>query len=611
VTFGNAGLTDTTASFSAAGTYVLRLTAADGASTAFDEVTIQVQSATATNQAPTVGAGTDATITLPASATLDGTVTDDGLPNPPAAVTTTWSETSGPGNVTFGNAGLTDTTASFSAAGSYVLRLTAADGALTAFDEVTIQVLAAPTGGTTTVERRVVAGSDDAEQALTGATDLTSSDLELTTDGTRQQVVGLRFTSLAVPAGATITNAYVQFRVDEVSTGASSLTLRAETADSAPTYAATSGNVTGRATTSASVQWAPAGWPTVGEAAAAQRTPNLAALVQAVTGRAGWQAGNALALQVSGTGRRTAEAFEGGATFAPLLHIEYTGGGGSGPVNQPPNVDAGPNRGVTLPASASLDGTVADDGLPTPPALTTTWSETSGPGNVTFGNANLTDTTASFSAAGTYVLRLTASDGALSAFDEMTVVVQETGGGGGTQVVDLRVSSGASDAEQSVNSGNTSVSSSDLELTTDGNTQQIVGIRVANVPVPAGATITSAYLQFTTDEVSSGASSLTLRAEAADNAAVYTNTVNSVGGRATTSASVAWSPPGWPTVGQAGTAQRTPDLTTLVQAVVGRAGWVPGNAVAFQVSGTGVRKARAFESGAAVAPLLHIEYSTG
>jgi hypothetical protein len=49
-------------------------------------------------------------------------------------------------------------------------------------------------------------------------------------------------------------------------------------------------------------------------------------LVQAVVGRGGWAQGNALALQVSGTGRRTAEAFEGVSSAAPLLHIEYTTG---------------------------------------------------------------------------------------------------------------------------------------------------------------------------------------------------------------------------------------------------------------------------------------------
>ena len=75
--------------------------------------------------------------------------------------------------------------------------------------------------------------------------------------------------------------------------------------------------------------------------------------------------------------------------------------------------------------SATLTGTASDDGLPNPPGiLTTTWSKVSGPGTVTFGNANALSTTAGFSTSGTYVLRLTASDGALSSSDDMTVNVQ-------------------------------------------------------------------------------------------------------------------------------------------------------------------------------------------
>ena len=104
------------------------------------------------------------------------------------------------------------------------------------------------------------------------------------------------------------------------------------------------------------------------------------------------------------------------------------GGGGE---NQPPGVDAGPDQAVTLPAAASLDGTVTDDGLPNPPgAVTTTWSQVSGPGTVTFANPNAVDTTASFSGAGTYVLRLTANDGGAGASDTVTVTVTGDGGGG-------------------------------------------------------------------------------------------------------------------------------------------------------------------------------------
>ena len=559
-----------------------------------------------------MNAGGDATVQLPASASLDGTVTDDGLPASPGQVTSTWSQVSGPGSTSFGNVNAVDTTASFSTSGTYVLRLSATDGQLSASDEVTIVVQAASGGGSaTTVERRVVAGSDDAEQAASGFVGLTSSDLELTTDGSTQQVVGVRFTNLQVPQGAQVANAYVQFRTDEVSTGASAMTIRAEAADNTPTYVGTNGNVTSRTPTSQNVSWSPPDWTTVGQAAAGQRTPDLSTVLQAVVGRPGWSAGNALALQFSGTGRRTAEAFEGGASFAPLLHVEYTAAGG-GPTNQPPVVDAGTGVTVQLPASASLDGTVSDDGLPASPGqVTTTWSQVSGPGTASFGNVNAVDTTASFSTSGTYVLRLSATDGQLSASDDVTVVVQASGGGGGAQTVEVRVAAGSDDAEQSVGSGKTSTTSSDLELTTDGNTQQVVGIRFATVAIPAGAHITNAYLQFTTDEVSTGASALTLRAENLDNTATYTSTVNAVTGRATTSAFVPWSPPDWATVGQAADGQRTPDLSALVQAVVNRAGWGPGNALAFQVSGTGVRKARSFEGGAAAAPLLHVEYTTG
>ena len=88
-----------------------------------------------------MNAGTDQAVTCPRPCPprpgLDGTVTDDGLPNPPGATTPTWSKVSGPGTVTFGNPNAVDTTATFSAAGTYVLRLSVTDSALTATDEVT------------------------------------------------------------------------------------------------------------------------------------------------------------------------------------------------------------------------------------------------------------------------------------------------------------------------------------------------------------------------------------------------------------------------------------------------------------------------------------------
>ena len=93
--------------------------------------------------------------------------------------------------------------------------------------------------------------------------------------------------------------------------------------------------------------------------------------------------------------------------------------------NQPPTINAGPDEVITLPInSVNLSGTVTDDGLPNPPAqVTVTWSKQSGPGTVTFSNQNQASTTATFSAAGTYLLRLSATDSELSSYDDVVVTV--------------------------------------------------------------------------------------------------------------------------------------------------------------------------------------------
>src|SRR5207247_2071491 len=118
------------------GSYVLRLTASDSAFTVFDETAITVEPQ---NQPPVVNAGADLTITLPNTATLNGTVTDDGLP-PGSTLTIQWSKVSGPGTVTLSAPNAASTMASFSVAGSYVVKLTASDSEFIVSDEAAIDV---------------------------------------------------------------------------------------------------------------------------------------------------------------------------------------------------------------------------------------------------------------------------------------------------------------------------------------------------------------------------------------------------------------------------------------------------------------------------------------
>jgi hypothetical protein len=293
---------------------------------------VNFTASTITNQAPVVEAGANGSVVMPAAATLSGTVTDDGLPTPPA-LTIAWTKTSGPGTVTFANASAAATTATFSAAGVYLLRLTASDGALTTFDETQITVSAA----------------NQAPVVEAGANQ-----------------------SITLPATASLSGSV--------------------TDDGLP------------APPALSIAWSKTSGPgtvTFSPANAAVSTASFSA---------------------AGTYVLRLTANDGALSAFDEVQVIVTA------VNQAPVVNAGPDRTITLPATAALAGTVTDDGLPSPPTLTVTWSKTSGPGTVTFSPTNTAATTATFSAAGTYVVRLTASDGALSSYDEAQVVVSTASG---------------------------------------------------------------------------------------------------------------------------------------------------------------------------------------
>ena len=95
-------------------------------------------------------------------------------------------------------------------------------------------------------------------------------------------------------------------------------------------------------------------------------------------------------------------------------------------INQAPIVDAGPDVSLwatELPVSVELAGAATDPDTG-PKSLETQWSMVSGPDQVTFAQPAALATTATLHAAGTYVLRLTASDGIEQVFDEVQILVQ-------------------------------------------------------------------------------------------------------------------------------------------------------------------------------------------
>ncbi|MDX2022506.1 MAG: Calx-beta domain-containing protein, partial [Deltaproteobacteria bacterium] len=103
-----------------------------------------------TNVAPTVTAtATPSTAAVSADVLLTATATDDGLPAG-SALAYAWSLVSGPGVVDFVSPNANSTSAFFRAAGSYVVRVTVSDSALTAFADVSVTVTA-PSGPTVSV----------------------------------------------------------------------------------------------------------------------------------------------------------------------------------------------------------------------------------------------------------------------------------------------------------------------------------------------------------------------------------------------------------------------------------------------------------------------------
>ncbi|MCP3914993.1 MAG: hypothetical protein GY711_05520 [bacterium] len=447
------------------------------------------------------------------------------------------------------------------------------------------------------------ASADDAEQRPDGSVARSSSDLELVVDSGNVQVVGMRFTGIEIPPGAVIQDAWIQFQVDESSSGASSLVFEGEDVDDAGSFTNTDFGISSRPRTSADVAWAPAAWPTVGAAGAAQRTPDLASIVQEILDRPGWSSGNDVVFIVTGSGERVAESFNGDPSGAALLHVEF-----STSFNLPPTVDAGPDASLNLPANTVvLDGTVVDD--PFTGFLANQWTHVggTGAGTVTFADASAEDTTATISAEpGTYVLRLTADDSEFVRFDELTVTLFAPG----TATFDLRIGSTQNDAEENIN-GSVVLTSSDLELVFDRGGNQTVGLRFTGVPIPNGATIQEAYVQFQVDETPSAATSVTIEGQASDQAPPFVSVAGNLSTRARTSASVGWSPPAWPNVGEAGLAQRTPDLSPILQQIVDRGGWSAGNALALLITGSGERVAESYDGVASAAPLLHVEYFAG
>ncbi len=437
VTFGSVNAASSTATFSTSGTYVVRLTVTDTAASTYDEATITVNSQV--NTAPTVSAGSNQTVTLPTAATLSGTVSDDGLPNPPAATTCTWSKNSGPGTVTFGNPNAASTTATFSVSGTYVLTLTASDSNLSASSNVTIKANGAPTAN---------AGVD---QSITLPTNSLTLAGTISDDGLPSGSTTCTWSKTSGPGTVTFGNVNAANTTATFSAIGTYVVRLTVTDSLASTYDEATIIVNTAPTANAGVDQSitlPTNSVTLSGSISDDGIPAAATCTWSKTSGPGTVTfGNANAASTTAT-------FSVAGTYVVRLTANDTLASvydeATIIVNGAPTANAGVDQEIAWPTnSVTLAGTISDDGIPA--AATCTWSKTSGPGSVTFGNANAASTTATFSTTGTYVVRLTVTDTLASTYDEATITVDPNSGPTKTAWLKLDEGSGSTASDSSGN----------------------------------------------------------------------------------------------------------------------------------------------------------------
>jgi len=174
------------------------------------------------------------------------------------------------------------------------------------------------------------------------------------------------------------------------------------------------------------------------------------------------------------------------------------------------------------------------------------------------------------------------------------------------------------DAEEGVDEG-VDRGNDDLALIHDVDgvdEDQVVGVRFQDIPVPQGARIKRAYVQFTAYPYDPGSekTDLVLHAELAANAKPFSPLKHNITSRPKTVVSVKWSPEPWTVGDERSNKQRTPDLSSLIQEVVDQPDWQKGNALVLVISGSGSRNAQSWDGAASWyggwsgLPMLYVEH---
>lgn len=171
-------------------------------------------------------------------------------------------------------------------------------------------------------------GDNDVEEnRTTGSISFGSTDLELCSDGSTSQYVGLRFEEVKIPQGVVIDNAYIEFRADESDATDLDIFIVGENVDNSEAWKGDIPfDVSTRTQTSDTITWShnsSTAW--TGGSTIAQ-TPQLKTIVQEIINRPNWDFNHAMSFIFFDNGTETDErvADSENGNYAPSLCIDFS-----------------------------------------------------------------------------------------------------------------------------------------------------------------------------------------------------------------------------------------------------------------------------------------------
>jgi len=137
---------------------------------------------------------------------------------------------------------------------------------------------------------------------------------------------GLRFQNVAIPQGATINSAHINYYAYSSAAGDTSIRFRTENVDDAESFTTASANLTSRSFGSAFVDWT---LPTSWSSGSAHQSPDLASILQPIVDREGWGGGNSVVFITQGNpdspaGSHRVRTYDYGSSWAPVLQVDFS-----------------------------------------------------------------------------------------------------------------------------------------------------------------------------------------------------------------------------------------------------------------------------------------------